>query len=130
MSQCKNILEVLKMASFSLCKTWFLEGEMWPGRVFTHKHLSFISPRVQCSLQIWPQHQLDQQKHIQMRPGLRVLQKIHTHTHTLKALWQMDSCCRRVMWPYEGFKHHVWAVNEYYIKRLESFLVMNMRLCS
>lgn len=42
---------------------------------------------VSCVLfRSYQRHQLDQQKHIQMCLGLRVLQKIHTHTHTGGAL--------------------------------------------
>ncbi len=58
-------------------------------------------------------HRLDQQKHIQMCPGLRVLQKIHTHTHTRAGgaltdgflllesnvtLWRIQASCMSSGW--------------------------------
>lgn len=109
MSHCQNI-------HFSLCK--FLEGEMWPGRVFTHEHLSFISLCPAFSSDLTNSTNLTNRNTSKCAQGCE------------EALWQMDSCCRRVTWPHKGFKHHVWAVDEYYIKHLESFLVMNLRLCS
>ncbi len=74
---------------------------------------------VLCSLQIWPTAPTwptETHPNVPRAASPSEDTHTHTHTHTREALWQMDSCCWRVTWPYEGFKHHVWAVDEYYIK--------------